>query len=712
MKRDRTAIAAAAAAALLFAPLVLPLLTGRVYRQGDLAQFHIPLRFLYAKALAAGDSVTWSRALFCGFYLHGEGQLGMFHPFHWLLYRLLPLADAFDLELLASYGAAFAGMTCLLRRAALSLGASMVGGVAFAFSGFNLVHLMHMNMVAVNAHVPWLLLAADVMLTASTPALAAGGFLLFTASLASALLLGYPQSVWMAAVVTSGFAVARAARLRAWVRLLGIAVATAAGVLLGAAQWLPTLDALADSTRRVVPADFGLTYSLHPLNLLQLWCPYVFAGRFYAPPSEPYMHEFAVYDGAFCAIAFAWTLARWRRLEHRALAAGGVALCLAGLALALGAYGGVYPLLERVPLLGKFRAPARHVLVMHLGFAILAALTFEDLVRSRAAARSPRTAGPVVAVVILSAATAVMAGFYSATHDVLPLHQALPSRLAASVAIVAVAALLVWNGARGQAWAVVALPFCLALDLGAWGYAYVWTAPPLKVRQLQTLIPLPPDARPGERLDLKDVQGLGNVALLRGFERVDGYAGLEPRKRLPLDVTTRRLAGVTWAMTGGTFEPVPSPMPRVRLVRDARVSDDPERDIREIDVERTALVSEDVGPLDARGGTATVDVDRAGRLEVAVVAGGRALLVTTESYHAGWRASAASRALRTVGVNGDFLGVLVEEGVSHVTLVFDPWSTRLGVRLSFAGLVLAALGALAIARLGGTVKKGDSPPFP
>jgi hypothetical protein len=37
-----------------------------------------------------------------------------------------------------------------------------------------------------------------------------------------------------------------------------------------------------------------------------------------------------------------------------------------------------------------------------------------------------------------------------------------------------------------------------------------------------------------------------------------------------------------------------------------------------------------------------------------------------------------------------------------VTLVFDPWSTRLGVRLSFAGLVLAALGALAIARLGGT----------
>ena len=82
--------------AVLFAPLAWPLVTGRVFVFGDLQSFNLPIRHLYQSALEAGDSVLWTPSLFSGFYLHGEGQVGMCHPLHYLLYRFLPLGPAFN----------------------------------------------------------------------------------------------------------------------------------------------------------------------------------------------------------------------------------------------------------------------------------------------------------------------------------------------------------------------------------------------------------------------------------------------------------------------------------------------------------------------------------------------------------------------------------------------------------------------------------------
>ena len=84
--------------------------------------------------------MLWTPAIFAGFYLHGEGQIGLFHPFHQLLYRALPLGPAFNLELIASYVAAFAGMVWFLRRLRFSRAAALFGAMLFAFSGFNLLH--------------------------------------------------------------------------------------------------------------------------------------------------------------------------------------------------------------------------------------------------------------------------------------------------------------------------------------------------------------------------------------------------------------------------------------------------------------------------------------------------------------------------------------------------------------------------------------------
>ena len=163
--RARAAIVAACSAA-LFAPLLYPVLTGRVFVYNDLSWFHLPLRHLFQQALQSHDSVLWTPAVFSGLYVHGEGQLGLFHPMHQLLYRLLPLAVALNLELIVNYAAGFAGMFVLLRRLRFDHAASLFGAMLFAFSGFNLLHHHHVNMIAIVAHLPWLLAAADFLISA------------------------------------------------------------------------------------------------------------------------------------------------------------------------------------------------------------------------------------------------------------------------------------------------------------------------------------------------------------------------------------------------------------------------------------------------------------------------------------------------------------------------------------------------------------------
>src|SRR5262249_5693945 len=68
-----------------------PLAARRLFPMNDVIGFHVPVRTLYQQMLQHGDPPTWTSALFAGFDLHGEGQIGAYHPLHQLLYRALPL---------------------------------------------------------------------------------------------------------------------------------------------------------------------------------------------------------------------------------------------------------------------------------------------------------------------------------------------------------------------------------------------------------------------------------------------------------------------------------------------------------------------------------------------------------------------------------------------------------------------------------------------
>ena len=274
---------------LLFSAMAAPFWAGRVYTADDLGAFHLPIRGVYAEQLARGEAFDWMPQLFCGFYLTGEGQLGGYHPLHWLLYRFLPLPAAFAWELLLSYPLMMVGTWLFLRRLLNNSPAAAAGSLWFAFCGFNLLHLVHPNAVAIIAHIPWLLWSIDVVLVDARRRRVMAATVLIALLTGSQLLLGYPQYVWFSLLIEGGYAAfvlhaqrfASRARVRSmrhladcigcvtatWPRLV---IAQVAGLLLGGVQLVPTLDAWLHSARQAADPQFALWGSLHPANLVQL----------------------------------------------------------------------------------------------------------------------------------------------------------------------------------------------------------------------------------------------------------------------------------------------------------------------------------------------------------------------------------------------------------------------------------------------------------
>ncbi len=691
----------------LFLPLLYPLFTGRVFTRDDFAALHLPFRFLYREALRSGDSFLWTPAYHSGFYIHGEGIGGMTHPLHWLPYRFLPLGLAFNLEVVTPFVAMLMGTWLLLLRFGLASEAAGFGAMVFTFSGFNVFNLAHMNHAAVIAHLPGLLLAAHVLLTSHDRRKRALAFAGFALVVGSQQLIGNPQYVWLTCIVLVYMTACLWYSGAPWPRVALLVGAGVLGALLGAVQLLPTLDFARESTRMAYSQEESLSFSLSPLNLVQLWSPFAFQFRIHAPESEAFIvHEFIVYNGAFCTVALAWLAMRWRQQTRRGLLIALIALAGISFLLAMGRYGGVYAWLAQLPGLRNLRAPARHLVVFQLALSGIAAIAFEDLVglMRRSEKIEMRRMWPLAVPVAISVAATLFAGTFSQSSWAAAHGLSLSSFMRAapwSILIVSMAILVAMAG-RGVRWSVPVLIVFVACDLGFWGYSYVYRWGPIQtIADLVANADVPPNAQGGDLIAPLIEGGLGNVAVLRGLRLTPGYTGLVPSSVLdPADPLTHRIAGVGWRPRGTTWERVPDSMPRARLVSIAQPSLDVKADVRRIDILRVALVDRPVDGLSGSQGESETPAhpadrdsvrilqDRPGSIVLETTARSRQLLVLTERFHRGWRVTEDAGEREVIRVYGDFIGFAVDSGRHRVVLTFTPDSARQGARVSLAGLVL------------------------
>jgi hypothetical protein len=444
------------------------------------------------------------------------------------------------------------------------------------------------------------------------------------------------------------------------------------GTLLGGIQLVPTADMAAHSERMTFTRDFALTYSLHPINLLQMWSPYVFEAGVWSKVDPRWFHEFGIYSGAILPVGLVWVWTRRQALPaRRRLIAAVTGFAGIALLLALGRYGALAGLLSYLPVLQTLRAPSRYIVLVQFALAILAAMTLEDLIAiadRRTAAASRYTPALWIPALLGIATTLAL------NTGVLPYGPHTFSHAAAAAkgpAFVLAVTVLVFLAGRQVRWALGALIVVTAADLAAWGLVYVYRQPPATIEELTPGIPEAP-ADPTDSYALAPLRGplRTDLLVLRGYRLTSGYVGLFPATFYPLDSeASARLSGTKWRFTpDGVRHPEPGGAARVRL-------------------------------LDEEGhtasGAASMIVDRPGQLIVDVVAPGRRTLALTERFHAGWSAASGDVSLETVTVDHDFLGCVVEAGAHRVTFHFMPRSFVYGSLASAIGVALLA-GVLVI----------------
>jgi hypothetical protein len=684
--------------------LARPIFLGGVYTHDDLGWLQLPLRHLYSQALAAGDDFLWTSQLSNGMYLHGEGQAGMYHPLHLLLYRTLSLEWAFNLEFILSYVWMFPGMYLMLRRLNLPQHASLFGALAFTFSGFNLLHSVHLNAIAVISHLPWLIVAIDVSLRTANRKQMAMAQLSISLLTGSQLLLGQPQYVWYSALTEGLFVLWRLRDSISWSRLLVLAPAKLIGVMLGAVQLLPTMDVLSHSVRADPSLDFVLRFSLHPVNLTQLWSPFLLEGRTF----ETFKQEAVLYNGAFCTVALGWLYIRrhylgpWRRL---AINAGGFGAAM--LIVAFGKYSGVYSWIAEIPVVGLLRGPSRYVVLVHFAMAILAAIAITDVSGLlRQSTRVPwRSLWPLAALGALSVMTFVAAALFSTEMTDHPWVRYLSDAKHSTVGLALIfgAIALVAAAARGYRWSIHAIVVLTLLDISVWGVHWLWQSPPVSLERLTEAHAQPPEAPSAGRIYSR--WNSANLLTQRGYWLSHGYFTFLPAREIdPASITAHRLAGVRWALNTdglqvkspyhypqgqGSWISVPEPMPLVRMLTDARMSDSIADDIAQIDIAQTALLDQSIEVEPGEPGTARVVSQRPGFIEVVTSAPSRQLLVLAESYHPGWQATIDGQSIPVKRAYGDFQAVVVGPGEQRLVFQFRPTSFVAGAWISGIGLFSA-----------------------
>lgn len=705
----------------LTALLACPIITGETYTGNDLRDFHIPVRQFYAKCLETGDNFTWMPGIYCGFYIHGEGQAGMYHPLHWALYRFLPLDTALTLEMVFGVPVMFAGMYVLLRRWRLRRDASALGALLLAFSGFNARHFVHVNALSVMAHVPWLLVAIDCTLGCRGRArsTAAACLALLTGS---QILMGYPQYVWFSLLAESACVLAVVRGGAPGGRILLALAAKILGLGVGAVQFIPTVDAWSGSARVAMTEQargvFGMTWPA----LSQTVAPYLLGPK--AILSSP--QEYGIYAGAVVPGLLLWLVLRVRRFgEHRRLAVMSIVLTLVAIDLSFGDGGLLGSFVSRIPPASFFRAPVRYFGLCQIGIAIAAAIALHDLAERAESGNKPGTAGAVafLAPAVLAVVVVWLAGWSPAAPQGPPVDAPTTGSAVAAMAgpvLCVLAGLLLFACVKSKRWGIAGLLVFASADLGIYGGMYVRSASVSSVAALAESLPEVPatDGRISSPLTAS------NLWLLEGRSMVEGYAALVPRKALDYgQPQALRVAGAHWANIGDQTRPedsspldwqeIADPAPRARMVSSVNVCPYIHSGISlaGIDVSSMAVLSEDIQVDPGPPGMVTVKRDDPGRAVFSTDARGRQVLVFSESWHSGWRARIDGAPVRVLKAYGDFMAVPVEPGLHTVEFEFAPVSLRAGAWVTCLSVVaVLATGVWTFSRREKPAKDGSAGP--
>lgn len=724
---------------------------------GDLVSFLYPTYRFAAARLQLGDLPLWNPHLYGGAPFLADAQTGLFYPPNLILSALAPAFGYRAMEWLAVLHVLLAGLSAYFCLRFLEPGrplripAALVGALAFMFSDLFAVHFGNLNLIAVVAWLPLILLLfwRAVRLRRLSWALGAG------VVLGISTLAGHLQMTLytgLALVVAAGVAVVEARRgeaRRGWAwPLLALAVTAGVGMGLSALILLPAAEYARLSPRAALPYQQAARFSLIPGLLGEMLVPALFNSR------EP-----SVYWGVWDRVAVGYLgilpvllaglgllLCRGRRVRLFAV------LALVAFLLALGGQSVFHGWAYRfVPGFGQLRAPARLVVVADLALAALAALALDRLLRPLDR-RARLALGHAWRWLVWLLGLAAVAGglwaylvvFYAQDRDPAVFWRVSQSASGVIVALLLFGASLAWLAARRSG--RLRRPVLAALAIGlvyvdlasVQAYTDVGTNPPTTgYDHLQAVAFLhgePGLFRIDSRTDvadawqpdlallagLYDVGGVDNPLVVADVDRYwEGTGGRSTRLYDLLGVRyviASKDVVLDWSKFELAFDGDPAmnvyrnttALPRAFVVHDAVVAaghEDAWQRIHDSAFDPAAAVviegSEPLAGLRAAGGPAEVRVLRyeTDRVELEVDNPAPGYLVLSDPFYPGWQALVDGQPAPLERADYAFRAVPVPAGSHQVTFVFRPLTWHLGLAITIATLVvLAALGIWVVAR--------------
>lgn len=359
-----------------------PILSGQyVYFLDDLKIIYYPIETLYAQFQHNWELPVWANEFGFGQPLLAWGQLGFFTPLHLIMRALyIPPLVLLQASIVLYFLIGSAAMFIFLIRRNFHQAAAALGAIVFAYCGFNIGHLNHVNFYTSTMLLPLLLIALDALINKSTLGRATTLALVATAIAVS----GQPQVVLYVYIVATVIGLAMFLRKWSYKALLLTVYAGMLAFLLSSFALLPLQEFLPQTERSSgLPREELFEFSYPPYNTITLILPYFFGNHEnYSGPKG--FQELAAFTGIIPLILASFALFKWkeRRLERIA----GITLVTVGILLALGKYFYVYTYLVENHFITSIGVVGRFVYFFDIGIVLLSCIGLQDLITNKSIA--------------------------------------------------------------------------------------------------------------------------------------------------------------------------------------------------------------------------------------------------------------------------------------------------------------------------------------
>ncbi len=429
---------------------------------------------LYHVAYFQSNKLLWDPLLAGGFPMIADPQVIAWYP-PALLLSFLPggwnvfVISAYVLAACFTYGYVYT-----LTRSRLG---ALASGIIYSMCGFMMAHLGHTTIIHAAVWLPLIVWSIEMLRQRISREWIAIGSL----AIACCVLAGHLQIVTYSLLFGVAYAVVFGwnATVGRWRFYLVFTLLMAVGVSLAAIQILPAAELARFSTRSNFSFSDFVSYSLPYKHLLLLLFPAAFGGlpRYGTTAyfGEWNLTEMSSYVGLLTLMLAAFGLVAGRRKPAIIfwLCAGVMALLFA-----LGDGTPLARLVYQLPVIGKFRAPARNVIELAFACSVFAGFGIDAVRRQEITRRVVLvtvSAGALIMVVCLLVlrSTALLQSASSQGLDLRPWSN--PALAVPLIVFVAGAAVLwFWHQQPHSVLRQSLLLVVLGLDLASFGWFYAW----------------------------------------------------------------------------------------------------------------------------------------------------------------------------------------------------------------------------------------------